>query len=181
MNFDPVRDIPIPGIQVYLMVIFIVISTVAQVRSRPPEQRTRLRWTEHALMNTLGIGGFFRITAGLIHLFWGDSLAQSVGWPAGSPFQTEVGFAVIASGVTGYLCYWHRDWWTPQVISTAIFSMGAGAVHVVDIIQHANFSPGNAGPTLYADVLIPLVLIGLLVSTQKMQKAAENSIQAGRI
>jgi hypothetical protein len=37
-----------------------------------------------------GIGGFFG------HFFISDSVAESIGWPTGNPFQLEVGFANLA-------------------------------------------------------------------------------------
>src|SRR4029450_6049960 len=42
-----------------------------------------------------GIGGFFG------HFFISDSVAKSIGWPTGNPFQLEVGFANLAIGITG--------------------------------------------------------------------------------
>ena len=42
-----------------------------------------------------GIGGFFG------HFFLSDTVAQSIGWPKGNPFQLEVGFANLAVGILG--------------------------------------------------------------------------------
>jgi hypothetical protein len=42
-----------------------------------------------------GIGGFFG------HVFISDSVAESIGWPTGNPFQLEVGFANLAVGILG--------------------------------------------------------------------------------
>src|SRR5215207_6591762 len=42
-----------------------------------------------------GIGGFFG------HFFISDSVAESIGWPTGNPFQLEVGFANLAIGILG--------------------------------------------------------------------------------
>jgi hypothetical protein len=42
-----------------------------------------------------GIGGSFG------HFFLSDSVAESTGWPTGSPFQLEVGFANLAVGILG--------------------------------------------------------------------------------
>ena len=49
-----------------------------------------------------GIGGFFG------HYFLSDTVAQSIGWPKGNPFQLEVGFANLALGVLGIVVFKHR-------------------------------------------------------------------------
>src|SRR5215210_7515942 len=57
-----------------------------------------------------GIGGFFG------HVFISDSVAKSIGWPTGNPFQLEVGFdSCVAAGFSGRLChgsagYRHARW-----------------------------------------------------------------------
>jgi hypothetical protein len=50
-----------------------------------------------------GIGAFFA------HIFLADEVAESIGWPAGSPFQREVAFANLALGVLGVLAMNRRD------------------------------------------------------------------------
>jgi len=45
-----------------------------------------------------GIGGF------ISHFFISDVIAESVGWPAGNPFQLEVAFANLAIGILGCCC-----------------------------------------------------------------------------
>ena len=50
-----------------------------------------------------GIGGFFG------HFFISDSVAESIGWPTGNPFQLEVGFANLAVGILGIVAMGRRD------------------------------------------------------------------------
>ena len=40
--------------------------------------------------------------------------------------------------------------------------LGAGAVHIREIVVSANYAPNNAGATPYMDILMPIVLIALL-------------------
>jgi hypothetical protein len=42
-----------------------------------------------------GIGGFFG------HVFISDSVAESIGWPTGNPFQLEVGLPTWQSVFSG--------------------------------------------------------------------------------
>ncbi len=84
-----------------------------------------------------GIGSFFA------HVFLSDAVAESIGWPTGSPFQLEVGFANLAIGLLGILAMTRRDGFREAtVIAVAVFGVGATAVHVIDIARPALRHPG---------------------------------------
>ncbi len=55
------------------------------------------------LVVALGLGEL--VTAGS-HLFFGPATAAEIGFPAGSPFQNEVGVANLSYGVLGIACFW---------------------------------------------------------------------------
>jgi len=74
-------------------------------------------------------------------------MAASLGWPAGNPFQSLVAVANLSVGVWD-LCYWIRgSFWVATVIGFSIWWLGAGAVHIKDIVVSANYAPNNAGAT----------------------------------
>lgn len=50
-----------------------------------------------------GIGGFFG------HVFISESVAESIGWPTGNPFQLEVGVANLALGILDIVAMGRRD------------------------------------------------------------------------
>ncbi|KAA0252185.1 MAG: hypothetical protein EDM79_21555 [Chloroflexi bacterium] len=50
------------------------------------------------------------------------------------------------------------------MISKTAFLWVAGITHIIDLVNHENFAPGNAGLTLYMDFIWPLIYIGLLFS-----------------
>ena len=47
-------------------------------------------------------------------------------------------------------------------LAGAAFSMGAGVIHVTDIVTAGNYAPGNAGPILITDFLTPIAVLVLL-------------------
>jgi len=51
----------------------------------------------------------------------------------------------------------------PVAIVAACFIIGAGIIHIVDILGRGNLAPGNAGPILVTDFLTPIVIVVLLV------------------
>lgn len=113
----------------------------------------------NALVWLIGVNGF---VAGSGHLFTPDPVADSIGWPRGTPWQWEVGLASLGFGVLGVMSSsYGRDWWLATIIVASIFLLGAALGHVRQLVIAHNMSPSNAGPILYTDVLIPVVAIAL--------------------
>lgn len=123
---------------------------------------TTTRRIEVALMYLLaisvganGIGGAFG------HIFLSDLVAEGIGWPAGSPFQLEMGFANLTIGVLGVVAIGRRDGFrTATIIATTIIGVGATMVHLQDIAAHSNLSPGNTIQNI-SNLLDPILLIAL--------------------
>ena len=150
------------GGHVYLGVASIPIAT--SIHFALARNRSWHLAIELLLMYSMGIAGFRGIFSGfVIHLFFADQVAESIGWAAGSPFQTEVAFANLAVGVLGAATFWRRDFWLPFLIVSSIVGWGAGFTHVLDIVRTGNHAPNNAGPILYTDFLMPLARIVLYV------------------
>ena len=117
------------------------------------------------LLYTLVIGvGISGIVGFVGHTFRAEKIAHHVGWPPGNPFQFEVAVANLALGVIGILSVWIRDdFWLATGIAASIFYLGAAAVHIRAIVADQNRAPGNAGPVLYYDLLLPCAIVGLLL------------------
>lgn len=102
-----------------------------------------------------GLGGAFG------HLFLSDLVAEGVGWPAGSPFQLEMGFANLVIGVLGILAISRRDGFrTATIMATTILGVGATAVHLWDIAATGNLAAGNTLQN-FGNLLDPILLIAL--------------------
>lgn len=95
------------------------------------------------------------------HLFLSDTIAESVGWPAGSPFQLEMGFANLAVGMLGIMAISRLDGFrTAAILTTTIIGGGATIVHLIDIVEAGNLAPGNTLQNI-SNLLDPILLIGL--------------------
>ena len=102
-----------------------------------------------------GLGGAFG------HLFYSDVVAKAIGWKAGSPFQLEMGFANLTLGILGLIAVGRRDGFrTATIIATTVIGVGATGVHLMEIIQHGNLSPGNTIQNI-GNLLDPILLITL--------------------
>jgi hypothetical protein len=116
----------------------------------------------YLLVFGFGAGGIWNFTG---HVFMSDMVAASTGWPAGSPFQVELGFFSLGSGIVGLLCLWWRDrFWIAAGLAPSVFVYGAAFVHVREYLVNANVSPANWGvAAVGANIIIPSVVLLLLL------------------
>jgi hypothetical protein len=151
----------------FFFVLSLVVAAIHLFRGKRPRTASRiaevlLLWL---LVINVGVGGVFGFIG---HTVFADRAAASIGWPAGNPFQAEVGIANLAFGVVGILCYWFRDqFWLATIIMSSVFQLGAAVGHIRQIIVANNWSPNNAGPALWADIAVPIILITLLVIARR--------------
>src|SRR5882757_9006428 len=148
----------------FLLCFVLALAAGAVQLSRDARPRRKARVAEVLLLWLLVINvGVASVLTFVADAFFADRMAASLGWPAGNPFQSLVAVANLSVGVLGILCYWIRgSFWVATVIGFSIWWMGAGAVHIKDIVVSANYAPNNAGATPYMDILVPIVLMALL-------------------
>jgi len=125
--------------------------------ARTPARRIEL-FTVYLLaisVGASGLGGAFG------HLFLSDLIAEGVGWPVGSPFQLEMGFANLALGILGIMAISRRDGFrTATIVAVTVVGVGATTVHLMDIAATGNLAPGNTVQNL-GNLLDPVLLIAL--------------------
>ena len=98
----------------------------------------------------------------VFHAFFGGLAARFIGW-ADSPFQFEVATASLGFATVGFIAAWRSfDLRLAAVLGPALFTLGAAAGHVYQMVTAHNFAPGNAGPIFYADIVVPLFGFALL-------------------
>jgi uncharacterized membrane protein HdeD (DUF308 family) len=129
---------------------------------RGREWTVRERW-EHATRWWLGAMGAFLLVAGFGHLFRADEIAESIGWPVGSPFQREIGFTDVAWGVLGLVAVRARGSFREAfALGTLIFLWGAAGGHVYEMVANDNTAPNNSGMMLYMDIIAPIISVVVL-------------------
>lgn len=152
----------------YIFPLITVLAIILMLFKERKNLNTN-RVLEIILVSTLVIMvGLSYIWAFTGHFFLSAQIAASIGWPAGNPFQLELAFANLAFGILGILSWKFRDnFWTATIIGVTTFQWGAAYVHIMEIINQGNYAPGNAGLPLYADIILPLLLLALLISYKK--------------
>ncbi len=98
--------------------------------------------------------------SGIMHLCLPNLTAAKIGW-APSPFQFEVGLANLSVAVLGFMAYAkpERFFALTVILATAVFTVGAGAGHIYQIVTAHNHAESNAGAILYTDILVPLIML----------------------
>jgi hypothetical protein len=162
-------------------VFFPVLGLVISLVHIYLKQYSGLEALETVLVWQLTVGlGLSYLYGGLGHLFSPDQVAASIGWPAGNPFQREVGIWDFSMGIAAILCLLFRNegYYTAVLIGTGIFSVGAGLGHVYELVARGDFAANNAGPVMYMDIIYPLILAALLIMYHQ-RKTRELSPEKG--
>jgi hypothetical protein len=117
------------------------------------------RLLRYLFLFPLGVQGLWAFVG---HVVFAEQAAASIGWPD-TPFQYEVGVANLGLGLASiYAAFRGFEARLAVAIAAAGFLIGAGIIHIVDIMGKGNLAPGNAGPILVTDFLTPVVILVLL-------------------
>lgn len=146
-----------------MLVAAVVVAVVGAARrrgSRPGGIAEQLfRWVS---LLAAGVAGLYTFVC---HVFAPAQTAEHIGWPT-SPFQYEVGMADLTMGVLGVLAFRGSFGFRLATTIAAVCWLGGDAVgHVRQIVTAGNYAPGNAGPWLWSDILVPLLLVATLPFT----------------
>jgi hypothetical protein len=136
----------------YFPVILYVLAWIVTLVFRTHDSDFNQALFSNILLFNIGLQG---IWAWLGHCFHSEKVAASIGWTT-SPFQHEVGYVCLAIGVTGITGYFLPAFSYGAALVASIFLGSAAFGHIRDIIKNKNFAPGNAGPMLWMDILIPI-------------------------
>jgi hypothetical protein len=108
---------------------------------------------------SIGVGYFYNF---VMHGFFGQMSARFIGW-ADSPFQFEVATASLGFAVVGFIAAFRSfDLRLAAIVGPSLFTLGAAAGHVYQMVTEHNFAPGNAGIIFYMDIIIPVFGLVLL-------------------
>lgn len=139
----------------------LLFSAVAVARAPRPVSKTAtidklLSWF---VFWTVGVSYLYNF---VFHVFFGEMAARFIGW-ADSPFQLEVGMASLGFAAIGFLAaFGSFDLRLAAILGPAIFTLGAAAGHIYQMITSHNFASGNAGVIFWTDILLPLFGLALL-------------------
>ena len=130
-----------------------------------PEERVVEILLLYVLVVFVGIGLFI---GGIWHIFFGRQAALMVGWPAGNPFQRELGWACLALGAISLLSARFRGtYWVGPSVAYSVFLLGSAAGHIVEARRMQSALSSHARAVLIVDLIMPIVVLGLLLLHQR--------------
>jgi hypothetical protein len=168
-----VTDI-LPVILLALTVIGALIQVFLRRRSMTCRSGAEvfLVWFFAIMVGVVGIWSFIG------HTVFAAQVAESIGWPPGNPFQTEVALTNLAFGILGFLSVRITgSFRLATIIGFTIFMVGAGIGHIYQYAVFSDTAPDNIGIPLYLDFIIPLVLCILYYLTIR-EEGKETTVPA---
>src|SRR5262245_33986366 len=149
-------------IGIIVAVLSVLLPLLHLGLSKQPRTRSRVihRLLLYALVLDVGVIG---LPFGLIpHVFFADQAAHLIGWPAGSPFEIEVGFHDGGWGLLGFLCLLIGGrFWLATGLGWSFFMFGATYGHIVQTVHEGNYAPYNF-LTIFSDGFLTVWLLILL-------------------
>lgn len=145
---------------VVVLTVIALVTTAMKLRQARmagvPADTAYTLWGE-LLFYAIGIGFFW---AFLFHAFAQSIAARAIGW-APSPFEWELAWAELGIAVVALISLWRGyDMRAAVTLIFAIFSFGAAAQHIDQIVCCRNYAPGNAGLILWLnDIALPFGLL----------------------
>jgi hypothetical protein len=151
-----------------IVALLAIIIHVALMKQRSAKKIVEITLL-YLLVISVGIGA---LISGFWHVFNGPATAKMIGWPPDSPFQYEVGVADIAFGLISMLCVFFRgSFWLAAIIANSLFLLGCMIGHIRSLSESGNLAAYNIGPNIIiADLILPLLLIGLYIVHLKLGK-----------
>lgn len=140
---------------VTFLAIGLLVSLLAILRAPAPRSTALIvdRLIAWHVFFVLGAGNLLNF---VFHVFFGKMAAAFIGW-ADSPFQLEVGMASLGFAAVAFVAAFRSfDLRLAAILGPSLFTLGAAAGHVIQMVTAHNFAPGNAGAIFYADIFIPL-------------------------
>lgn len=162
------------GVRVFLFSILpLLLSAGILLLDRSASSRERRLEIPLIFLFGIGVAGS-GIASFFGHLFLSDIVADSVGWPRGSPFQLEMAFANLALGLLGIIATSRRDGFREAtVIAVTALGIGASVVHIMDILATGNITPGNTIQNV-ANLIKPAFLIPLLIGSRRAEQSSNS-------
>jgi hypothetical protein len=112
----------------------LILGSTQLIIRRTPRTRAQVANTLLLYLFALpvGLGGILGFTG---HIFRAVSVAESIGWPAGNPFQYQVAVANLAFGMLGLLCLHFRDeFWIATAVGWSILMFGAAGLTSIKFV-----------------------------------------------
>lgn len=152
-----------------LLTVLLIAAAIHIARTRP---RTLERTGEIVLLWVLiGYCGLPMLGVGALTLLRPESVASMLGFPAGNPFQTFLGWSYLGMAVTATLALRYRGvYLIGPAILWSVFFAGATFIHLGEGHGGGGASHGETLVILGSHALVTVLLLGALAASGLMRR-----------
>ncbi len=152
------------NVSVALFVIALIVAAVKGRRMRARGSKLADVYWRELVFYAIGLSFVWYAT---LHAYFGPMTSKFIGW-APSPYQWELAWAEYGIALIAILSLWSgAQMRLAATLVFTVFSLGAAAQHIDEILCCANKAPGNAGPILwFGDIALPLIVFTLAVASR---------------
>jgi MYXO-CTERM domain-containing protein len=153
------------NLSVVLFLIALVVAAMKTRGSRSASSNVPDAFWREIVFYAIGLSFVYFAT---LHAFFGPWTSRLIGWRP-SPYEWELAWAEYGIAAVAILSLWRGfEMRLAATLSFSIFSFGAAAQHIHEIVCCANDNPGNAGLTLwFGDIALPLIALALAAAARR--------------
>jgi hypothetical protein len=154
------------NIQIPLLILAL-ITTIAKLRGASARHEVMTAsytlWGE-VLFYCVGVAFVY---FWYLHAYLPSFTAPLIGWQP-SPFEWELAWAELGIACIALLALWRGyEMRLAATLTFALFSFGAAAQHIHEMMVARNYAPGNAGLVLwFGDIALPIVILALALAAR---------------
>jgi hypothetical protein len=163
-------------IPLFLVAIIVTIVKLRRASARHEVMTASYTLWGEVLFYCVGLGFVY---VWYFHAFLQQFTAPLIGWQP-SPFEWELAWAELGMALVAIIALWRGyDMRLSATLMFAIFSFGAAAQHIQQILVAHNYSRGNAGLILwFGDIALPLFVLFLAFSSRDAYERTMRRINA---
>jgi hypothetical protein len=149
------------------VILLAVVLVAASIHVARLDERTTPRIGEIGLLYLLvGYCGVPMVVVSVGSLVSPDHAADVLGFPAGNPFQTFLGFALLGMSLLSLLALrYRRTFLIAPAICWSVFFAGATFIHLKDFGARGALSHGDIFHIFASHGLVALLLVVALISS----------------
>jgi hypothetical protein len=166
------------NIEIPLFAVAVIVTIVKLRRASARHEVMTAAYTlwGEVLFYCVGLGFIY---SWYFHAFMQQFTAPLIGWQP-SPFEWELAWAQLGVAVIAILALWRGyEMRLAATLAFAIFSFGAAAQHIQQMLVLHNYSRGNSGLILwFGDIALPLFVLFLAIGARDAYERTTRRIGA---
>jgi len=174
----------LPGLEIYLIVIGILLYTALMIMKTPKQDRNKPTVILILLSGMMGASGIVAILYGLMQLIGSKSFAEHLGRDT-SPYQLQLAMAEIGAGIVGSTTLLKPDFMVPAMITKISLSVGLAYSISTDFVKDRTTPNNEMVLQLWWSLLFPIIILILfafikILKVKRKVTAIKDKVSVGQ-